>query len=143
MKTVSFFYYILVGTGVLLLACALYDWTFANQGLTVVVAGQTQKKSDSEPSDFVYNAKIQNNYSTPIRLCGGQMNWCGQSGCYKVETTLPIVLEPKQKTTITILISPREDKISETELILYADGEGLAGLTPVNIKLPAMSLNSP
>ena len=142
MKSLSF--PILVGTtGVLLLACVfLYDRIAANRELSVVTV-QTQNQTDGEMVKFVYNAHVRNNHSVPIRLCGGQMNWCGQSGCYNMETPFPIVLESGQEITIAISISPREDKLSETELTLYADGEGLAGLTPIKIKLPAMSLQSP
>lgn len=105
------------------------------------LAGTAAVPIVSDQGEIKYEAKIKNPLSTPIRLCGGQMNWCGQSGCYKVITPFPIMIEPKQEVTVIVSISPREEKLSETELILYADGKGLNGLTPVKIKLPAVSRN--
>ncbi|MDR0336789.1 MAG: hypothetical protein LBI18_06830 [Planctomycetaceae bacterium] len=74
----------------------------------------------------------------PIRICGGQLNWCDQTGCYRITSPFPIVLQPKQEIPVTIAITPRGNSISETEITLYADGKGLKGLTPIVVKLPAM-----
>jgi hypothetical protein len=48
----------------------------------------------------------------------------------------------KQQTIITVEVSPRSESIPETELILHADGGGLGGLTPIKVRLPAMSTTS-
>jgi hypothetical protein len=138
MKAVSF--YIFITIGILLLVYAfVHDKILAKQELFV----QVQTQIDSGTSDFFYNVIIKNNHSASIRLCGSRMDWCGSGGCYRVTTSLPVTLEPKQEVTIVVSISPRAGELSETEFILYADGEGLGGLTPVRIKLPAMSLKSP
>jgi hypothetical protein len=132
---------LLVALGVLLLfSTAFYGTVWS---LDKCVTGIAQVSIVSDQNEVKYDVKIKNPYSTPIHLCGGQMNWCGQGGCYRVLTSFPIMLEPKQDVTITVSISPREETLSETELILYADGRGLGGLTPVKIKLPAVSLKSP
>jgi hypothetical protein len=59
-----------------------------------------------------------------------------------VTSEFPLILEAKQETTVTVRVSPITETVSETELILYADGKGLHGLTPVKIRLPAMSRSS-
>ena len=142
-----YLFHILIGIGILLLAYVwLYDRMLATQMLSVMVAGQMQTEANDEESEFVYfvyNVQVKNNHHAAIRLNGGRLDWCGNSGCYRVATPFPIILEPKQETTITVSISPGGDELSETEFILYADGKGLDGLTPVKIKLPAMSLKSP
>jgi len=138
MRTFSF--PILVCLGIVLLAYAfLYDRVIVEHSLT----GTAAIPIVSEQDEITYEAKIKNPLATSIRLCGGQMNWCGQSGCYRVITPFPITIEPRQEATITISLSPSGEKISETELILYADSKGLNGLTPIRIKLPATSHSVP
>ncbi|MDR2345117.1 MAG: hypothetical protein LBE18_03545 [Planctomycetaceae bacterium] len=56
----------------------------------------------------------------PIRICGGQLNWCNQIGCYRIMSQFPIVIQPKQEISVTAVITPRENSISETEITLYA-----------------------
>jgi hypothetical protein len=111
------------------------------------ITGQVEKKSIEQISTgdeykFTYDTVVKNDYPFPIRLCGGQLNWCGANGCYQVITEFPLILEANQETTIRVELSPRAETISETELILYADGKGFSGLMPVKIRLPAMSRNS-
>lgn len=127
MKT--FYSQVLVGVGVLILffvvfyrmVSLLLDSGQDVSGIvTVMVSDQNETK---------YNVKIKNPFVTPIR--------------YKVETPFPVMVEPKQEATIIVSLSSREKDLSETELILYADGKELTGLTPVKIKLPAMSHQVP
>ena len=126
-------------TGLLFLLAGMFLSLFGGeQKLT----GTAVVSPVSDQSEIQYDAKVKNTLSAPIRLCGGQLDWCVTSGCYKVLTPFPLTLEPGQEATITVSISPREEELSETELILYADGKGLDGLTPVKIKLPAMSWKS-
>ena len=125
--------YFAVTAGILLL--------FAGAFLTDIerdLVGIATKSTISNHGEIQYDTKVKNIFSTPIRICGGQMDWCGQGGCYKVTTPLPVMLEPGQEATIIVSISPREQSLAETELILYADGKGLGGLTPIKIKLPAV-----
>ena len=132
--------YSLVSAGILLLFLEVFlNFVGFEQDLTGTVA----LPIISNKGEIKYDAKVKNTLSIPIRLCGGQMNWCGEGGCYNVITPLPITLEPRQEATITVSISPREEKLSETEFILYADGKGLNGLVPIKIKLPAISCNVP
>jgi len=126
-----------IGISLLFLG-VFHERFFADRELT----GTAETPRVSGQNEIRYDAKVKNPLSTPIRLCGGQMNWCGANGCYKVATQFPVTLEPGQEATITVMISPQGETLSETELILYADGKGLDGLTPVKIKLPAMSRKS-
>lgn len=142
MKT--FYFLIFVSIGIALLACSfLHDRISTKQEIAVIVTGQTQKHADGGVPEVLYESKIKNTLSTPIRLCGGQMNWCGRSGCYKVITPFPVVIKPRQEAVVTVSISPRREEFSETELVIYADGKGLNGLTPVKIKLPVVSSKLP
>jgi hypothetical protein len=88
--------------------------------------------------EFSCVAKIKNTNTDTIRICGGQLNWCNQTGCYRITTPLPIILQPQEETFITVAITPQGNNISKTEFTLYADGKELKGLTPIVIKLPAM-----
>ena len=108
-------------------------------GLEKKLTGTAMVSSLPDQNEVQYNVRVTNTFASPIRLCGGQLNWCEASGCYKVLTPLPITLEPGQEATITVSISTGKEKLSETELVLYADGKGLDGLTPVKIKLLATS----
>ena len=131
--------YFVTVTGVLLLLFGVFhERFFAERDLI----GTAKTPQVSDQNETRYDTKVKNTRTMPIRLCGGQLNWCGTSGCYRVVTEFPITLEPGQEATITVMISPREETLSETELTLYADGKGLDGLTPVKIKLPAMSRKS-
>lgn len=140
MKTTSI---IITGLGFLLLITTFHKPVLSFFGLEQNVTGMTESTSTTDQNEIMYNVKIKNSFSAPVRLCGGQMNWCGQSGCYSVKTKLPLILEPKQENMIVVSISPREKELAETELVLFADGKPLKGLTQVKIKLPAMSLSSP
>ncbi|MDR1382728.1 MAG: hypothetical protein LBJ67_02600 [Planctomycetaceae bacterium] len=111
------------------------------------ITGQVEKQfaeqvNSGEGTVFTYDAVVKNDHPFPIRLCGGQLNWCNASGCYSVTTEFPLILEAHQKTTVRVELSLRADAVSETELILYADGKGLSGLMPVKIRLPATPRNS-
>ena len=129
-------------TGVTLLLGCLFQGYFCRLlGCACELKGTAWQCNTSVSHDILYDTKIKNTTSLPIRLCGGQLNWCGKGGCYNVITPLPITLKSNQETTISVAISPREEELSETELTLYADGEGLAGLTPIIVKLPAVSHN--
>lgn len=99
-------------------------------------------REDTTP-EFVCHVKVKNTNPLPIRLCGGQLDWCGQSCCFKVITPFPMTIETEQEVTITVVYTPKEKDVSETELTLFADGAGLEGLTPIKIKLPAMSVKRP
>ena len=131
---IKVFSILVFATGIVLL---LFGVSYSERDAVVVSVKATDQH------EIQYDAKVRSLFSTEIRLCGGQMDWCGQNGCYRVITPLPITIEPRQEVTITVSISPRDENLAETELILYADGQGLNGLTSVKIKLPAVSPKSP
>ncbi len=127
---------IVIGGIVLLLVAAVYNPVrepFA----------RVETSDTDEHSNVLYETKVKNPTWQSIRLCGGQLNWCGPGGCYKVETALPQVIAPRGELSVSIKVSPSGEELQETELILYADGVGLPGLMPIKIKLPAMSLKKP
>ncbi|MDR1480415.1 MAG: hypothetical protein LBJ00_15885 [Planctomycetaceae bacterium] len=128
--------------GVLILGYVLLSAYYLN---TARLTGQVESKSVEQVDDasaFVYNAVVENNHPFPIRLCGGQLNWCDASGCYSVKTELPVTIEAKRKAVVTVQVTSGGENISATELVLYADGAGLSGLTPIKVQLPAMSKTS-
>lgn len=136
-------YKISIAVGFVLLLCGIFSSAFSSRRGLTGTAGKAVEFNAGSAAEFHYDAKVKNTNPLPIRLCGGQLNWCGKGGCYKVITSFPITLEPNQEATITVAISPREDELPETELTLYADGKGLDGLTFIKIKLPALSRKMP
>jgi hypothetical protein len=125
--------------GFALFLCGIFFNTITSQKeLVGFVEKQTVTEINQESFEFNYIVKIKNNSILPIRICGGQLNWCNQTGCYRIMSPFPIVLQPKQEISVTVVVTPRGNSISETEITLYADGKGLNGLTPFVIKLPAM-----
>ncbi|MDR2644137.1 MAG: hypothetical protein LBC74_15250 [Planctomycetaceae bacterium] len=68
------------------------------------ITGQVENKSvkkreNKESYILTYDTVIKNDYPFRIRLCGGQLNWCGADGCFRVKTEFPFYLEAKQQTT--------------------------------------------
>ncbi|MDR2641322.1 MAG: hypothetical protein LBC74_00845 [Planctomycetaceae bacterium] len=98
-----------------------------------------KRRENKEPYILTYNVVVKNDHTFRIRLCGGQLNWCGAGGRYHAKMEFPLYLDAKQQTKITIEVSPNSETIPETELILYADGGELGGLTPIKVRLPVMS----
>ncbi len=125
---------IIVSSGVVfLLLAAFYNPSREPSGLV-------ETSNTDEHSNVLYETKVKNPAWQPIRLCGGQLNWCGPGGCYKVITDMPTEIPARGELSVTVSVSPSGDELQETELTLYADGAGLPGLVPIKIKLPAKSL---
>jgi hypothetical protein len=132
----AFFIHILVCVGVLLLLSPVFFETVLSmfsfdKGLVIAVADSASFDQNKVRCDI----KVKNAGRTAVRFCGGRTG-CG----FHIVTPLPVFLEPSCETTIVVLINPCG---GEVELVLYADGTGLNGLTPVKIKLPAVSCKVP
>jgi hypothetical protein len=74
-----------------------------------------------------------------LRICGRQPNFRDKINCCKIIDSLPIVIQPRKETSVTIVITTRENSMLETEMTLDAGRKEFEYLIPVVIKLSTMS----
>lgn len=111
--------------------------------LNAVIEDFGQRPTEGASSEIVCDVKIKNPSKKAIRICGGQLEWCSLDGCFKVITDLPVIIPPNEEAMIKVLILPRGEVTAENEITLFVDGEELEGLTPIKVRLPAMSHKAP